>query len=322
VHSLTRIALGVGLLLVAKPVRADEPVERPEPEHAPRRRDATWAEIFGGPFVSSRLFAMPTAEVVGAYQLSVTGDASLLTEANSLSTTGVIAIGFGDLAQLEYRGSAAVSGGADPGEQQEVFRLPSVGVQIKAPLRSRPWVPGAAVALRFGLPQEIEVGDLRHQQKATDLYFVSRLRPGGRLQRLTLHGGLRVASARIDSEGPGAPAAAKRTLFLPAGGWEVQMNRTALIAGELALVPLFDAGDATQASRIGHGLLGRAGMRWRALPSVIIDASIGYRIEVARMDPIKGSMLDALVDWDLRLGAEIFIPWGAAVCRAAGAFCE
>jgi hypothetical protein len=319
---LRTIFIAFVLLAAAKPVRADEPTEQPEPEHAPRRRDATWSEIFGGPFVSSRLFAMPTAEVVGAYQLSISGDASLLTEANSLSTTGVVAIGFGDLAQLEYRGSAAVSGSADPDAQQEIFRLPSVGVQVKAPLRPRPWVPGAAVALRFGLPQETEVGELRHQQRAADLYFVSRLRPGGWLDRLTLHGGLRVASARIDSEGPGAPARAKRTLFLPAGGWEVQMNRSALFAGELALVPLFEPGDATTASHIGHGLLGRAGMRWRALPSVVIDASIGYRIEVARMDPIKGSMLDALVDWDLRVGAEIFIPWGAALCRGAGVFCE
>jgi hypothetical protein len=28
------------------------------------------------------------------------------------------------------------------------------------------------------------------------------------------------------------------------------------------------------------------------------------------------------VTWDIRLGAEVFIPWGALACRATGAFCE
>ncbi|HTM19445.1 MAG TPA: hypothetical protein VL172_03020, partial [Kofleriaceae bacterium] len=57
-----RVAFALAVLLAAGgAARADDDVE---PEHAPRRRDASWAEIFGGPFVSSRLFAMPTAEVV------------------------------------------------------------------------------------------------------------------------------------------------------------------------------------------------------------------------------------------------------------------
>ena len=309
----------IALLAPAAAATADEPAE---PEHAPRRRDATWSEIFGGPFVSSHLFAMPTAEVVGAYQLSVSGDASLLTEANALSTTGVIAIGFGDLAQIEYRGSTAVTTRSPIDPEQVPFRLPSLGVQIKAPLRERPWVPGAAVALRFGLPHTEEDGSISHQEKVTDLYLVSRLRGGGVFDRWSLHGGLRIASAKILSEGTSAPADASRTLWLPAGGWEVRMNRHALIAGELALVPRFDPGDASRASAIGSGVLGRAGMRWRLLPSVVIDASIGYRIEVERMRSIESGMLDALVDWDIRLGGEIFIPWGAAACRAAGVFCE
>ncbi len=317
------------LLAAAAPAVADPPTggqpasdEPAEPEHAPRRRDATWSQIFGGPFASSRLFSMPTAEVVGAYQLSLSGDASLLTEANALSTTGVVAVGFGDLAQIEYRGSTAVRTRSAIDGEQVPFRLPSLGVQIKAPLRDRPWVPGAAVALRFGLAHTEEDGAVSHRERITDLYLVSRLRGGGRFERFSLHGGLRIASAKIDSEGTGAPADADRTLWLPAGGWEVRMNRRALLAGELALVPRFDPGDATRASEIGSGVLGRAGMRWRVLPSVVVDASIGYRIEVERMRSIDDGMLDALVDWDIRLGGELFIPWGAAVCRAAGVFCE
>jgi hypothetical protein len=67
-------------------------------------------------------------------------------------------------------------------------------------------------------------------------------------------------------------------------------------------------------------LLGRFGMRWNLLPSVIIDGSIGYQLDVATNAPDEGP--GAIVTWDIRLGAEVFVPWGALACRAVGAFCE
>src|SRR5262245_47571069 len=106
--------------------RAGEPAEELGP---PRRPDATWAEIFGGPFTSSRLFAMPIADVVGPYQLSVSGEGSLLADEGAFSGSAVIAIGFGDVAQLEYRLQAAISA-----LQPEPVPLPALGVQLRAPL--------------------------------------------------------------------------------------------------------------------------------------------------------------------------------------------
>ena len=313
----------VAVLAASSPVRAEPSAEgdsgaaEAAAEPAPRRREASWREIFAGPFQTSRLFAMPTAEVVGAYQVSFSGDASLLSETSVLSASSVVALGFGDIAQLEYRSSNAITT-----LEESPINLPTLGVQLKLPFRERKYIPQFAVALRFGLPTREEVGGIRHDEQVTDLYAVGRLRLWGPLERVTLHGGLRVSAAEIDSEGEPLLADVKQTLFLPAGGWEIQMTPQTTLAGELSLVPLFDPGDAARASRIKSGLFGRAGIRWRMLPSVIVDASVGYRIEVARADASASDDLRGLVDWDIRLGGEIFLPWGAVLCRTAGLFCD
>jgi hypothetical protein len=53
---------------------------------------------------------------------------------------------------------------------------------------------------------------------------------------------------------------------------------------------------------------------------VIIDGSINYQADVGRIADV--ATLDAIVQWDIRLGAEVFVPWGALACRAVGVFCD
>src|SRR6185436_12070205 len=107
----------------------DETSPTPPPpddgKRALRRRDLSVARIFRGPFSTSRLFSMPTADVIGAYMLTLSRDASLLQETGFLTSGGVVSIGFGDIAQLEYRHTSAISitGVNAP--------LPAVGVQLK-----------------------------------------------------------------------------------------------------------------------------------------------------------------------------------------------
>jgi hypothetical protein len=283
-------------------------------EPAPRRHDASWREIFSGPFRSSRLFAMPTAQVVGAYQISLSGDASLLTLEDALSATSVVALGFGDIAQLEYRNAAAISSLED-----DPLGLPTVGVQLRAPIPPHRYVPDLAVALRFGLPKESSDGAIQFSQRATDLYLVGRLPLWGSLDRITLHGGVRFSQAEITSDG--GPEDVDEILILPAGGLEARMTDDTDLVAELALVPQFSPGSATVASQIDAGVFGRAGIRWRLLPSVIFDASVGYRIEIERLAG-PSSMPSALVDWDIRLGGELFVPWGAMACKTVRIFCE
>ena len=284
-------------------------------ERAPRRRDATACEIFGGPFASSHLFAMPTADVVGAYLLSVHGEGSLISESGAYSFAGVAAIGFGDLAQLEYRMSAAYSNL----DNREV-RLPSLGVQFKIPVAEHKYLPAFAIALRLGLPREETLNDgttiRKFSEHVNDLYVVGRLRLWGPLRRVTLHGGLRAGAASINS--------ISKILYLPAGGWEIQMTPRTRLAGELALIPVFAPSTAggVDTSVVETKPQGRLGIRWTIHPAVVLDASLGYRIEVARFDQRVTGGLDTLIDWDIRLGAEVFVPWGALICRAGGGLCQ
>jgi hypothetical protein len=275
-----------------------------------RRRDASWREILGGPFVSSRLFAMPTADVVGAYRITLSEDGSLLQEPGVLSSAGVIAIGFGDLAQLEYRHTAAIS------ITHAAAPVPAAGVQLRLPLPERAYLPAIAVAFRLGVPREERFGATTVDETVTDVYVVGELR----LAPVTLHGGARVSSASI-AVGGGQTFDARRTLILPAAGVEVAMNDTTRAVGELGLAPSFRwAVDAAAAPQIDRGLLARLGVRWSVVPALTIDASLGYQLEVADAHAADG--LGAVVEWDIRLGAEIAVPWGAIACRAAGLFCE
>jgi hypothetical protein len=293
------------------PARADEAAS---PTAPPRRRTATLAEIAAGPFHSSRLFAMPVADVVGAYQLSLSGDGSLLQETGILSAAGVLAIGFGDIAQLEYRHTAAIS------IENTTAPVPAVGVQLEVPLRERKYVPAWAIAFRLGVPRAERFGATAVEESVTDLYLVGRLHLWGPLRALTLHGGVRISSARITIGGDQDFETA-RAVVLPAGGWEVAATAQTRLVGELALVPRFEFDPAAPAPpRIASGLLGRLGVRWSVHPAMTIDASLGYQLEVPGAETPAGP--GAVVQWDIRLGAEVFVPWGALVCRAAGVFCE
>jgi hypothetical protein len=300
---------------------------------AKRTRTTSMRRIFRGPFQSSRLYTMPAADTVGAYVLSISGDGSLLQEPGLLTSAGVIAIGFGDIAQLEYRHTSAISvtGLNAP--------VPTVGVQLKLPIPEYPNVPAFGVAFRLGVPRSETFGGASIDETVHDLFLVGRLRFDF-ASWLTLHGGVRVSSAKIEIGGDtfgadrgrdncelsstGSTLACNRTLWLPTGAYELAMNPTAKIVGEISLAPRFRyaPGTATDPT-IGYGLLGRFGMRWNILPSVILDGSIGYQLEVARKAvnaPDEGP--GAVVNWDIRLGAEVFVPWGALACRAVGAFCD
>ena len=279
-----------------------------------RQPDATLGHIFRGPFGSSRLFSMPTADVIGAYIISISGDGSLLQDPGRLTSAAVIAIGFGDLAQLEYRETAAISvTGVDA-------PVPAAGVQLKLPLPEGPYVPALGVALRVGVARREQFEATSVDESVHDFYAVTRERLGA----LVLHGGLRVSSAHIVLGGD-RMFSLQRTLYLPTAGAEVVMNREARLVGEATAAPEFHwrgamVPGAPEDPTIGYGLLARLGVRWRLFPSVTLDATLGYQLAES---PAQGDgPRDVVSAWDIRLGAEVFVPWGALACRAAGAFCE
>jgi hypothetical protein len=300
-----------------KSIFDDLPPEAEERTEPVREKDASWEEIFSGPFRTSRLFAMPTAEVIGAYQLSISGDGSLLQERGVLSSAGVLAIGFGDIAQLEYRHTGVIGAGRGSAP------IPAIGVQLKVPLPERRGLPAFAVALRLGVNRTEQVAGVDIDEKVTDLYFVGRLELWGPLERFALHGGLRVSPAQMIVGGDDMKI--KRTLWLPAGGWNVRLNDRTRFVGEAALVPLFRVDPdmpMTGNAQIKQGVLGRLGVRWYALPWMTFDASVGYQLEVARISGARNTDPTSVVEWDIRLGGEIFLPWGAIACRGLGVFCD
>jgi hypothetical protein len=306
-HRRAAVVFALAAATLDRPADADPDADA---HPAPRTESATLGAIFRGPFSSSRLFAMPTADVVGAYMLSLSGDGSLLQKPGVLTSAGVVAIGFGDIAQLEYRHTEAIGIG------NVMAPVPAVGVQLKLPIPDRSGVPAVGVAFRLGVPRTERLDGAPVDERVSDLYVVARERFAS-VPWLTLHGGARVSSAKA-SPADGA-LSVTRTLVLPTAGFELTMNREAKIVGEVALAPQFMWMPALSAKPvIGRGVLGRLGMRWRVLPAVIIDGSLGYQID----DAAPSAGFDAVVSWDIRLGAEVFVPWGALACRALGAFCE
>ncbi len=303
---------GLVVVLVAAILGGGAARAEPRPE---RRRDATWGQIFGGRFSSSRLFAMPVADVVGPYRLTLSEDGSLLQETGILSSAGVVALGFGDLAQLEYRHTTAISVG------HTTAPVPAAGVQVKLPLPEGMYLPAVAIAFRLGVTRREHLAATTVDEAVTDLYVVSRLHLWGWLTGVTVHAGVRVSQARIGIGGDQDFGTTKRLMVLPAAGFEIATNDRTRLVGEAGFAPSFRYDPtAPRAPTIGSGLLGRLGVRWRIAPALTLDGSIGYQLEVARMQPAAG--LSAVVQWDIRLGAEVVVPWGAIACRTAGIFCE
>lgn len=322
---VTLIALGIAAR--ARAARADDepaaatpapsatPAGEAEPaaqgaKEVPRTPDTSLGTMFRGPFRSARLFAMPTADVLGAYILSLSGEGSLLQKPGVLTSAGVFAVGFGDIAQLEYRHTEAIGiTGLDA-------PVPAVGVQLKLPIPEHSGVPAIGVAFRLGVPRGEVLDGKLVDETVTDLYLVGRLRFAS-LPWLTLHGGTRISSAKAAPADPSLVE--QRTLVLPTAGYEIAMNPRATIIGEIALAPQFQWMPAVEPRpAIGRGLLGRLGMKWRIVPSVVLEGSLGYQVDDAA--PTEG--FDAVVTWDIRLGAAVFVPWGALACRAVGVFCN
>lgn len=246
---------------------------------------------------SSRLFYMPVADTVGAYEMTLSYDGSLLEEPGVLSSAGVFAVGVGDLAQIDYRHTSAIGieGGSVP--------LPSVGVQLKLPFDTGDRVPAIAVSYRLGIEHDEEGS----KEKATDVYGVAHfVLPLG----LDLHAGLRVTQASLEVNGEKVES----TEWYPAIGVAHDLGKKATTIFELGRAPKFDIEDGLPV--INSGVTGRLGLRWRVHPRFAFDASAGYLAQGVSTDP------NDILAWDIRLGGEIFVPWGALACESLSLFCK
>ena len=230
--------------------------------------------------------------------MTLSYEGSLLEERGVLSSAGVFAVGVGDLAQIDYRHTSAIGikGGNVP--------LPSVGVQLKLPISVGDFMPALAIAYRLGIAHDEEGA----QEKATDVYGVAHfVLPLG----VDLHAGLRVTQASLEV---GGDDPVEKTDWFPAIGLAKSAgDATAII--ELGRAPKFDLNAAGE-GEINSGITGRLGLRWRLHPRFSLDASAGYLAQSVSADP------NDLLAWDIRLGGEVFVPWGAVACESLHLFCN
>ena len=100
------------------------------------------------------------------------------------------------------------------------------------------------------------------------------------------------------------------------------VSEIGIIAVGMTFVILIGGIDLSVGAVLGLAAVGSAVLmvenNWGFLPSVVLDGSLGYQVDNAT--PTGG--VDAVVTWDIRLGAEVFVPWGALACRATGVFCD
>lgn len=274
----------------SEPREVDE-VDEPDDSSHPLR------EAIGQRGNSSRLFYMPVADTVGAYEMTLSYDGSLLEEPGVLSSAGVFAVGVGDLAQIDYRHTSAIgiAGGSVP--------LPSVGVQLKLPFDTGTMVPAIAISYRLG----IEHDENGSKQKATDVYGVAHF---ALPLNLDLHAGLRVTQAILEV----GEEKVEATEWYPAVGIAHDLGSKATTIIELGRAPKFDIEDGMPV--INSGVTGRVGLRWRVHPRFAFDASAGYLAQGVSTDP------NDFLAWDIRLGGEIFVPWGALACESLSLFCK
>lgn len=261
---------------------------------APER---TIREAMKRPGTSPRLFYMPVADTVGAYEMTLSFEGSLLEERGVLSSAGVFALGVGDLAQFEYRHTSAIgiNGGNVP--------LPAWGVQFKLPIATGDLVPALAITIRPGITHD-EQGA---KEKVTDAYGVAHfVLP----LDLDLHVGLRVSQVKLAYQ----DEKTKVTEWYPAVGLARRVGDTAAAVLEVGRAPKFDIENGTPA--ISSGVTGRLGVRWRLHPRFSFDASAGYLAAGIGADP------NDLLAWDIRLGGEVFVPWGAVACESLSLFCK
>ncbi len=296
---MPRLVSTMVLLLAATNAHGDSGLDATKESRSP---SDSWSEVFTQRYISTHLFSMPTASVVGAYKGSFRTDGSLLSRPSALSLFGVVAVGVGEIAQVEYRKTEGVVSG-----QQTSVDLPSAGLQLRLPYRHR-YVPDTALAIRVGIPIEISS---TQKTRSIDLYFVASQAVGP----FRLHGGLKTSFAAIET----GTKTTKETLLLPTAGIEWDSSSQATLVAEIGAIPKFFPQSDTLEARIDKAMLLRAGARWRIADWLSIDGSFGYHVQEGDS---RQSSPSKLTDWDIRMGAELHVPWGGVMCKTFHLFCN
>jgi hypothetical protein len=180
-----------------------------------------------------RLFIIPVADTLKAFDINASGGATWETGQVSFLGTGFL--GLGNIAQVEWSSLRAFR--TQHGELEELSSTPAAGVKVALPLEqySR-LLPTLAVSYRRSFGEEEENASHRYNQQLADLYLVASKRffsKGERWRGFRLHAGADYFGARVKTD----EMMETKGFWRPFGGIEIWASRHAKLMAEVQWFP-------------------------------------------------------------------------------------
>ncbi len=180
-----------------------------------------------------RLFIVPVADTLKAFDINASGGATWETGQVSFLGTGFL--GLGNIAQVEWSSLRAFR--TQNGDFEELSSTPAAGMKVALPLEKHSrLLPSLAVSYRRSFGKEAETGSHRYNQQLADLYLVaskSFFSKGDGWRGFRLHAGADYFGARVETNA----RMESRSFWMPFGGIEIWASRHAKLMAEVQWFP-------------------------------------------------------------------------------------
>ncbi len=181
-----------------------------------------------------RLFIIPVADTLKAFDINASGGATWETGQVSFLGTGFL--GLGDVAQVEWSSLRAFS--TQHGDFEKLSSTPAAGVKLALPLEEHSrLLPNIAVSYHRSFGEENEFQS--YKQQLADLYLMaskSFFSKGERWRGFRLHAGADYFGARVETDQP----VKTKGFWRPFGGVEIWASRHAKLMAEVEWFPLIN----------------------------------------------------------------------------------
>lgn len=272
----------------------------------------------------SRLFSVPTAEILQSMEISFSGGGAFGVEGGTAILKNFI-IGLGGIAEVEFTTSGMTNRLTGKSE-----RLPSSSFKVSLiPERFKNvwFLPDIAVQLRSASWQSLEgeSDQLRSEYKGYNDQIAGNLHAINRLQkrfsilyliigkRISSLGSIQIGLSQTDIRTKGG----YQTIYLrdygtydtidiqelqesfisPFGGIEIIANKSTRLMAEIQSVPLFDYNFKKKDIEITQTWLGVAGVRFFIMEWLSLDTGVKYQ-----------SDFDGIADAEIDIGINFVIP--------------
>jgi len=262
----------------------------------------------------ARLFTIPTATVLRSRDINLTGGSAFGGSSNQ-SFLGVIAVGLGNIAEVEFSSTKLVNNIAQgsPITPTSAFKLQL----IPSHLFGWSWFPTAAVAIRSTAEwshirsdqtkiaanqswMDRGIYNIGYQTRFSVLYLISSIQLGF----LGLHGGMNLMDIRTKdtrvwylSSCFHEPVEIQHEINGLMAGFDVRYNPQTKLMFEISHQPQFVFSDSTNRVRVNRDFLAVAGIRYFFTPWLSIDTGIWY----------QGHFL-GIADSEIKIGINLFLP--------------